>query len=305
MFCLLCACNKEKTQVIPEELEDYVHAFFRDARKHGNNIHIEDFDLIFDFVQLNNDSVSGRCNASNNRIEIDAALWERKSDDVKTWLIYHELGHCILGREHYNGVFYNGECQSMMCSDFISDNCSTNFFSDAWKAYYVQELFCEERILPDWYDTDATLEIITPLSYNTVILDTVIFDDRLRIDSISVLDDADFQICMTFHNWQDLGTCIHLNWDSKSLVLCDNKFTIREKVLVENTYLFNNYFQSKIGMELDDETTLCILKEEEWYYFFVDMNLIHVMDFETWVDKRVYTNSFDENMELSFKAFNF
>jgi len=52
-----------------------------------------------------------------NDIAIDREVWDRSNESSKEWLVYHELGHCVLDRSHRNDRFENGMWKSLMRGD--------------------------------------------------------------------------------------------------------------------------------------------------------------------------------------------
>lgn len=69
-------------------------------------------------------------------IEIDQEYWKEISEKQKIDLIFHELGHCVLGRDHVtpNGVEW---CpKSFMNPSVMSDYCLENHYDD-----YIKEMF--------------------------------------------------------------------------------------------------------------------------------------------------------------------
>lgn len=71
------------------------------------------------------------------QITIDINSWERFDESSREWLIFHELGHCELGRNHKNEVFENGYPKSIMKSQIPYD--LKTYYLD-YKHYWVREL---------------------------------------------------------------------------------------------------------------------------------------------------------------------
>lgn len=44
--------------------------------------------------------IIGQCSTARNLITISPQAWAKYSSDEREWLIAHELGHCLLGRDH-------------------------------------------------------------------------------------------------------------------------------------------------------------------------------------------------------------
>lgn len=301
---VLFSCIREKEHVIPHEVEGYVASFFLDARKYGRDLSLEDFDLIVHFTKIEESGVGGRCNNRKNIIEIDSVRWNSMPDEAKEQLIYHELGHCILNRDHDNGQFVNGECKSIMRGG-IGSECSVNFFSSSWKEYYKYELFTEEGNLPSWYDLNASVALYDSSAYNYLNIDTILIDGRLKVEGVPFDQDADFQICLTFYDWNINENCVHLFWgDDKKLFLCENGLVS----IMQNTsgqVSLNFYYDSFLGIDPAIPLSLCVKRKAGFYYFFANSQLFHVMDYEEWAENVIYTSSFDGVIHMNFMLFNF
>ena len=92
------------------------------------------------------ESVAGQCNFyshSPNHVIIDSEFWSRASDNFKEMIVFHELGHCILNRDHREGRTNSGFCVSIMRSGELP---CRDAYTDVNKPYYVEELFHPERV---------------------------------------------------------------------------------------------------------------------------------------------------------------
>lgn len=94
---------------------------------------------------LEEENVAGLCtyySHSPNHVTIDLEFWNRFSDNFKEMIVFHELGHCVLGRDHREGQLQDGRCLSIMRSG--SEFCR-DAYTPSTKAYYISELFHPER----------------------------------------------------------------------------------------------------------------------------------------------------------------
>ena len=89
------------------------------------------------FTDLRRPHVAGMCNIKSRRIYLNTPNWRRNSDTKNRTVVYHELGHCELGRGH---VFYDEKrwtCSpSLMAWNGVSDRCFKKYYD-----YYINELF--------------------------------------------------------------------------------------------------------------------------------------------------------------------
>lgn len=77
----------------------------------------------------------GRCYYRTETVKIKKEFWDAASETTREMLIFHELGHCALKREHVPASA--GEPESLM---------HPSLFGDYWykknKQKYLKELFC-------------------------------------------------------------------------------------------------------------------------------------------------------------------
>ena len=84
--------------------------------------------------------LAGVCEQSifQSHIFINRGNWNMILDSGRRILIFHELGHCILGRSHDNGLLPDGSPKSLMNSQSVLRNVAQY---DADPEYYLHELF--------------------------------------------------------------------------------------------------------------------------------------------------------------------
>ena len=83
----------------------------------------------------------GQCAQTSSGIKnlyFDPSYWQRSDAWQREFLIYHELGHCLLGRSHDNSKDSQGRCMSMMNSG--TGDCRSNYNSTT-RDTYLDELF--------------------------------------------------------------------------------------------------------------------------------------------------------------------
>ena len=150
-FLLLAGCYRPlppPTVVsIDPAFQQYVNDFVADGQSVGVDVAITNLS-----IQFTNDLVAetlGECNIERDingnvigtpSIVIDAQDWPTESPDYRKVVLYHELGHCVLMRQHvFTGTILAGYCSatSIMYPDIQSQ---TNMYTENW-AWYVQEMF--------------------------------------------------------------------------------------------------------------------------------------------------------------------
>jgi hypothetical protein len=90
---------------------------------HGSN------DLIIKFGDpktiSGKSNVVGLCQMGSQTtpiVTIDQTFWNNTTEDLKQELIDHELGHCILNRQHRNDLLPNGNPSSIMNAYLFDPN---------------------------------------------------------------------------------------------------------------------------------------------------------------------------------------
>lgn len=88
-----------------------------------------------------NPAFAGICYASGNHREIviKASYWNFVSDESKKALVYHELGHCALGRGHDDQKLENQPLSIM--NTYIIDGSYLKYYYEE----YITELFTSNK----------------------------------------------------------------------------------------------------------------------------------------------------------------
>jgi len=90
---------------------------------------------------INDGNVVGECHWNSHAPElviIDIPFWNNASDLDREYVMFHELGHCVLFRDHDNSINHQGFCLSVMASG--TTGCES-VYTPANREYYLDELF--------------------------------------------------------------------------------------------------------------------------------------------------------------------
>jgi hypothetical protein len=145
MFSFLwISCDQEDlavTNVVDSELQTYVNTFEAEAAARGMSFDIESMGIAVELMPIDEQNVAGVCYYSSNhpgRIEIDLQIWQQMGDLDREYVVFHELGHCAMNRDHSEAQFANGTCRSIMASG--TGACRENY---SWqtRSIYLNELF--------------------------------------------------------------------------------------------------------------------------------------------------------------------
>ena len=132
--------------------EPYVQEFIAEGAKRGKTIDFTDSGLIVEFSEVQLEGANGRCYLGRHHIEIDKSRWFSFSEDVRGYLLFHELGHCELDRLHRNDKFDNTAWKSIMRGSPLEGLeiwIPVPFFGFR-KDYFIDELFDEQISTPNW-----------------------------------------------------------------------------------------------------------------------------------------------------------
>ncbi len=135
-----CATVEPGRYSVAIDFEPYVMSFKYEAHKHGRPYHIKYLDVRFGATDEIRDVV-GTCTigGSTPQIVINEEYWMSATNATREILMYHELGHCVLYRQHSNATsVVNGEIiPASVMNDFVIDD----WYYDRYREYYMGELF--------------------------------------------------------------------------------------------------------------------------------------------------------------------
>jgi hypothetical protein len=135
------SCSKENSQVIESELQIHFINFEAEAAAHGLDIDLSSIDLNGYIQNIETRGTLGQCKSysdGSKQVIVDEQYWNRISDSEREYLVFHELGHCVLEREHNDGKDENGNCISIMQS---GNNECKSVYNAEYKTELLNELF--------------------------------------------------------------------------------------------------------------------------------------------------------------------
>ncbi len=132
-----------------EAFSSYITEFEQMGKTLKSDVNFEVGDIPVNFGDIENEDFQGVCYTytdGSKEIIIRKEWWDSHTDDYRKSLIYHELGHCRLNREHLDDtVESHGEGEgeifktSMMNSVIVSPRDYTRFTDS-----YHTELFTQD-----------------------------------------------------------------------------------------------------------------------------------------------------------------
>jgi hypothetical protein len=165
---ILSGCSKDADLVdlvvvynVPAEYQPFVDTFIYEASIRGYSIEIEN--LIINYDESLEAPHCAKCNSNDIEkntqkiVSINPNISCVFTSEQREVLVFHELGHCVLGRLHDNGRLPNGDFKSLMNENDLSVYSSCVYPVDNGpcdhrfkRSYYLDELFDKDTPVPDW-----------------------------------------------------------------------------------------------------------------------------------------------------------
>jgi hypothetical protein len=159
LFCAPVACKKGDSLIsvaqmslpqVNDEFKVYVWRFIAEGK--ARNVSVDVSKLVVEFVSQVSISGSPYCgqalstNPPHVQITQSAGCWTNQTDVNKEILIFHELGHALLGRPHLDYDLPNGMWKSLM----HSGNQFNMYYAGqtTLRKYYLDELFNINTLTP-------------------------------------------------------------------------------------------------------------------------------------------------------------
>ena len=165
---------------MPKSIRPHVERFLLEAEKRGVFLDISKLSVEFDTdINIstgdNQQTVVGSCNRSTNlqlvRIDTLNSLWLLSGNLGREEIIFHELGHCLLGRQHRDDKLLSGDYASIMRTVGLLQYGDLNQYTSLFlnptglkahrRDYYLDELFDQNAPVPCWSDPkiDSPFEV--------------------------------------------------------------------------------------------------------------------------------------------------
>lgn len=145
MFLGCSEDSSEELNAVDHYVDDRLYEYFENFKAEAAKRDVE-----VDYVAMNVEGtigditergIAGQCQTYTNgskAIVIDESYWNKVSALKREFLVFHELGHCILNRDHLDDSNTDGSCFSIMNSGGAA--CSLNYNS-LTKETLLEELF--------------------------------------------------------------------------------------------------------------------------------------------------------------------
>jgi len=319
---LFLSCKDNHTYRVDSAFTSYLYTFQSEAAKRGQVFNFQQEGLIMEFADLTGDR-AGLCHFEKPiRIEIDQTYWNDISkyagaEYMKEDVIFHELGHGFLGREHLNDVLENGDWKSMMCGGEKVDNRPWNInYRGIRRKYYLDELFNQNTPSPAFstqnFPVDTSTYVVkvrksfdTPLDAgwkieNTSEYETSIDNRRLKFESkidpvyfvyakinVDVQSDFIYQLDIecTNNNDSDQYGLIFGSVPDQSASSVEKSleyFTINnlQKMYMGNTTWYSFYTELTKLCIISGNNRMKIVKSGEMLYYFINDEYCYCSEME-------------------------
>jgi len=154
MLVLVSACKTDDGPEVPEQrtfpgvderLWTYFERFEINAAERGITVDLVAAGITGVIESIDEDNVAGTCNFNRNvpnHVMVDEQFFNQVGDLFREFIIFHELGHCFLFRDHLEEEDQLGRCVSIMRSG--TGECRDNYSSNT-RQPYLDELFDTDR----------------------------------------------------------------------------------------------------------------------------------------------------------------
>lgn len=131
----------QRTSIVDARLVEYFQSFEYEASLRGVEIDYDAFPVFGHIRNIQEADIAGTCSYDShnpNVVTIDLEYWNAASPSRREMVVFHELGHCVLGRGHLETAFANGICATVMNSG--TSGCVVAY-NNQNRDYYLDELF--------------------------------------------------------------------------------------------------------------------------------------------------------------------
>ena len=259
MLLIYTSCIDEPSNEIDPALQPYVDLFFEEAQKRDLNMFPEDFSFSVKFGEKQH---LGVCSTASKEILINEFYWRQFSELDREYVMFHELGHCILDRLHDNGALPNGECKSIMNALGECRENQENY--NVWRTYYLDELFDSNVDIPDWYRTEINFqEQVTILEFRDSL------DDRILIDLGEIDPETNINFEAYFEGWDKSRRAV-LSWTNQKII-CTGRSVAIADISNDLRYLKRNF-------DFGPNTRINFIRKDGFDHYLVDDQIIHMED---------------------------
>lgn len=128
--------------LVDEALWTHFSAFEDAAFERGFRVDLAATRIRGEIEEIHEENIAGTCSVGGRTtfrdVVVDQSFWENSSHLSREFIVFHELGHCFLGRDHTEDCLDNRTYASLMRSGLGSCRDNYNFST---RDFYLDELF--------------------------------------------------------------------------------------------------------------------------------------------------------------------
>lgn len=126
--------------LVDRELWSHFESFEEEALKRGHSFDLNALEITGVIEEIEEDGVAGTCQYGRHihHVTVDLQFWRAASPLTRELVVYHELGHCVLFRDHTEEFNERGVCLSMMNSGTAPCRVA---YTGQNRDFYIEELF--------------------------------------------------------------------------------------------------------------------------------------------------------------------
>lgn len=134
--------NTKEYPLVNSELWIHFENFEKEALRRNISLDLVELQVTGSITDIPEDGVAGTCRYGLHihQVTIDQAYWNAVGSLRREMVVFHELGHCVLGLRHREADNNDGICLSLMNSG--TTDCRVAYTSEN-REYYLNELFLE------------------------------------------------------------------------------------------------------------------------------------------------------------------
>lgn len=143
---LLAGCGRAASPEERAEFAPYLQRFSEYSKQFGRSIRAEsEVTVIFAPLPSRHLGVCQEGFWQTPRVEINRTTWELANESSREILVFHELGHCLLGRGHLDNqvavASLDRGSSVLIPVSLMSSHALSSAIYDDYKSYYLDELF--------------------------------------------------------------------------------------------------------------------------------------------------------------------
>ncbi len=125
---------------VDEALWVHFETFEVEAARRGVNIDLVALEITGVIENIQENGVAGTCQYGQHihHVTVDKEVWDNGSTLLREYIVFHELGHCSLFRDHNDQTLSTGACHSIMASGLGGCNYA---YTAKSRDRYLDELF--------------------------------------------------------------------------------------------------------------------------------------------------------------------